>query len=152
LFFIENDIIIKLINREHMKKLVFVLIALGLVAGLIYVIADYANKEKSDNSNSYSVSEIVSGSADIQIKKKAEKDLAIAKAHELWRVAFYNGEDLSNGPCLSNEVVPDWVADIAHNPRQEVDDLPANQCSAYLDGTAHHFVELDPEGNLIRAQ
>ena len=106
-----------------MKKIIFVLIALGLVAGLIYVIADYANKEKSDHSNSYSVSEIVSGSADIQIKQKADKDLAIAKAKELWRAKFIMEEDLSNGPCLSNEVVPDWVADIAHNPRQEVDDL-----------------------------
>lgn len=135
-----------------MKKLIFIIIALGLVAGLIYIIVNFANKEKSDNSNSYSVSEIVSGSADIQIKQKAEHDLAIAKAKELWRAALYSGEDLSNGPCLSNEVVPGWVADIAHNPRQEVDDLPANQCSAYRDGTAHHFVELDPEGDLIRAQ
>lgn len=135
-----------------MKKLIFVLIALGLLAGLIYVIVDFANKEKNDNSNSFTVSEIVTGVADIKIKRKADKNLAIAKAHELWRAAFYSGEDLSNGPCLSNEVVPGWVADIAHNPRQEVDDLPANQCSAYRDGTASHFVELDPEGNLIRAE
>ena len=135
-----------------MKKLIFIIIALGLIAGLIYVIVNYANKEKNNNSNSYSVSEIVSGSADIQIKKKAEKDLAIAKAQELWRAALYSGEDLSDGPCLSNGVVSDWVADIAHSPRQDVDDLPENQCSSYLDGTAHHFVELDLEGNLIRAQ
>ena len=135
-----------------MKKIIFILIALGLVAWLIYVIVDFANKEKSDNSNSYSVAEIVSGSADIQIKKKADKDLAIAQAKELWRAKFIMGEDLSNGPCLSNKVVPDWVADIAHNPRQAIDDLPENQCSAYRDGTARHFVELDPEGNLIKAQ
>jgi hypothetical protein len=61
-------------------------------------------------------------------------------------------EDLSAGPCLSNNLIPDWVADIAHNPRQAVDDLPANQCSAYREGQAHHFVELDLDGNLIRAQ
>jgi hypothetical protein len=43
-------------------------------------------------------------------------------------------------------------ADIAHYPRLAIDDDPANQCAAYRDGTTHHFVELDPEGNLIRAE
>jgi hypothetical protein len=58
------------------------------------------------------------------------------------------GADLSKGPCLSNEIAPDWVCDVAHNPRQAVDDEPANQCPAYWD-TAHHFVEVDPQCNFI---
>lgn len=58
---------------------------------------------------------------------------------------------LSKGPCLSNEIIPDWVVDIAHEPRQPVDSDPANQCEAYRDGKAHHFIELDEEGNYIRA-
>jgi hypothetical protein len=49
-------------------------------------------------------------------------------------------------------VLPDWVADIAHRPRQAVDEDPANQCEAIRSGDAHHFVELDPDGNLIRAE
>lgn len=135
-----------------MKKIIFIIIVLGLVAGLIYVISDYVNKQGNENSNSFTAAEIVTGVADVKIKQKADKDLAIAKAKELWRAKFIMGEDLSNGPCLSNEAVPDWVADIAHNPRQAIDDLPENQCSAYREGTAHHFVELDPDGNLIRVQ
>jgi len=152
LLFIAKNIIIKLINRVCMKKIILIIIVIGLAAGLIYVISDYVNKEEDDNSNSFSVAEVVSGSADIQIKQKADKDLAIAKAQELWRAALINGDDLSAGPCLSNEAVPDWVADIAHNPRQAVDDLPENQCSAFREGMASHFVELDLDGNLIRAQ
>jgi len=60
--------------------------------------------------------------------------------------------DLSNGPCLSNPIPDqsDWVCDVAHSPRQPTDDLPENQCSAYRDGQAHHFVEVDTECNLIR--
>ncbi|OGD85191.1 hypothetical protein A2696_01705 [Candidatus Curtissbacteria bacterium RIFCSPHIGHO2_01_FULL_41_13] len=58
--------------------------------------------------------------------------------------------DFSNGPCLG-EIAPDWVADIAHNPRQAVDDKPENQCADFREGRAHHFVELDPNGNLITA-
>ena len=57
---------------------------------------------------------------------------------------------MSNGPCLSNELMPDWVADIAHDPRLPVDNLPENQCSAFRDGKAEHFVELDVNGEVIK--
>ncbi|MBU0598085.1 hypothetical protein KKF61_03760 [Patescibacteria group bacterium] len=134
-----------------MKTLIIIIIVLGLVGGLAYVIISYANNEQ-ENANSFTVSEVVSGSADIQIKKSADKNLAIAKAKELWRLKFAMDEDLSNGPCLSNNVIKDWVADIAHSPRQAVDDLPENQCSAFRGGTAKHFVELDLSGELIRAE
>jgi hypothetical protein len=42
------------------------------------------------------------------------------------------------------------VADVAHDPRTEADDDPANQCEEYRSGEVDHFVELDPDGNLIR--
>ena len=60
--------------------------------------------------------------------------------------------DLENGSCLTNDLIPNWVADIVHNPRQPVDNLPENQCPAYLEGRAKHFVELDQKGNIIRVQ
>ena len=44
------------------------------------------------------------------------------------------------------------MVDIAHDPRQDVDDDPANQCQRFRDGEASHFVELTPEGELIRAE
>ena len=60
--------------------------------------------------------------------------------------------NLSSGPCLfeDNRVV-DWVCDVAHNPREAVDNLPENQCSAYREGRAQHFVEVDEKCNLIQA-
>lgn len=61
-------------------------------------------------------------------------------------------KDLSDGPCLSNDLLEDWVADLVHNPRIEEDDLAENQCAALLDGTATHFVELDLEGNVVRVK
>ncbi|MBU0530505.1 MAG: hypothetical protein ABIH52_02255 [Candidatus Aenigmatarchaeota archaeon] len=57
------------------------------------------------------------------------------------------GTDLSAGPCLSSH--EDWVCDVAHDPRQDVDNLPENQCPEY-GKTASHFVEVDPECKLIR--
>ena len=61
------------------------------------------------------------------------------------------GNDISAGPCLdNNEAFPGWVIDIAHDPREPVDDDPDNQCSAYRLGDAEHFVELSVTGDIIR--
>jgi hypothetical protein len=84
-----------------------------------------------------------------QVKTDAEK--ATEEAKKVFAEQKATGIDMSSGPCLSNEIIPDWVADVVHNPRQAVDNLAANQCSAYQEGKAHHFVELDQEGNFIRA-
>ncbi|HET9214187.1 MAG TPA: hypothetical protein VFN93_05495 [Gaiellaceae bacterium] len=59
--------------------------------------------------------------------------------------------DFAAGPCLG-VVVEGWVADVAHDPREAVDDRPENQCEAYRSGEADHFVELDPAGQVIRAE
>ena len=81
---------------------------------------------------------------------KSEIDTAINQAKYLY--SFQKIEDLSNGPCLSDALMPNWVVDIAHSPRQAVDDLPENQCPSYREGRSKHFVELDPDGNLITAE
>lgn len=84
--------------------------------------------------------------------KKSDIDTAVNQAKYLYQMKRSQSEDLSFGPCISNALMPDWVADIAHSPRQTIDDLSANQCPAYLEGRARHFVELDLEGNLIKAR
>ena len=68
------------------------------------------------------------------------------------RSARVLGQNLDNGPCLLNPIPdePAWVCDIAHNPRQAVDDEAANQCPVYADGKADRFVELTPDCELIR--
>jgi hypothetical protein len=78
----------------------------------------------------------------------------VGQALIAFKQAQQAGKDLSTGPCISESLpgVSDWVADIAHDPRQPVDDQPANQCQSYREGKTHHFVELTPEGTLIRAQ
>jgi hypothetical protein len=81
---------------------------------------------------------------------KTDAERAVEAAQKVFGEMKAAGVDMSAGPCLSNEIIPDWVADVAHSPRQAVDNEPANQCSAYREGRAHHFVELDTEGNLIR--
>jgi len=67
-----------------------------------------------------------------------ESNIAFSKSQEIYNEAVKQGLDLSSGPCLSNSLhgnqdYPEtmWVLDIAHNPRQDIDNLPENQCSAF---------------------
>ncbi len=83
---------------------------------------------------------------------QSEIDTAVAQAQYFYRQKKMRGEDFSNGPCLTNDLLPGWVLDIVHNPRVEIDDFSQNQCAAFLEGRAKHFVELDPEGSLVRIQ
>lgn len=84
--------------------------------------------------------------------EKTEKDLAIEFAKEIYKQKKSKGTDFSNGPCIANPIseLPGWVIDISHNPRQEVDDLPENQCSAFRLGQANHFIELNERGEVIK--
>src|SRR3954447_20943745 len=79
---------------------------------------------------------------------------AADEAQNAFRQAQSSGVDLSTGPCISESLpsLPDWVADVAHDPRQPIDDEAANQCQRLRSGEAHHFVELDIDGQLIRAE
>jgi hypothetical protein len=93
----------------------------------------------------------VTGKVQVEQKKQADRALAIIKCKNLCQQQLStDGEDFDIGPCLSNEIVPDWVCDIAHSPRQDVDNDPANQCSAFRQGNAHHFVELDGNCDTIK--
>jgi len=59
--------------------------------------------------------------------------------------------DLVQGPCLGM-VNDNWVVDIAHNPRTPEDEQPANQCQEYYDGRATHFIEISPDGQILKVQ
>jgi hypothetical protein len=134
---------------KKIKALVFVL---GIV-----ILASYLSgcgKKTNENQNSAldTLAGALTGETAFKQGQVAEKNLAIAEARNLFSVKKAEEIDMSTGPCLSNKIIEDWVFDIAHNPRQEIDNEPENQCSAYREGKAHHFVEFDPEGNLIRAE
>lgn len=86
----------------------------------------------------------------ISLRKGPRQTRFDPKAAALVRLEEVRGEglDLSKGPCLGL-IGPDWVADVAHDPRQKVDDDPANQCAEYRTGEAKHFVELTDRGKII---
>lgn len=94
----------------------------------------------------------VTGLDKVQTGETAKKDLAVAQCQTLWQQKFSLGEDLSSGPCLAEVITTDWSCDVAHSPRTAGDDQSTNQCQAYQRGETHHFIELDTNGKLIKAQ
>jgi hypothetical protein len=93
------------------------------------------------------------GSSGSQVSQ-SDSEKAVDEAQAAFRQIQASGQDLTSGPCISESLpgLSDWVADVAHDPRQSVDDQPANQCQRYRSGQAHHFVELDPSGQLLRSE
>jgi hypothetical protein len=85
---------------------------------------------------------------------RSERSRAIASAINAYEQAKSKGTGLGRGPCIAERLpgLPDWVADVAHDPRQAVDEVPANQCRRFREGEASHFVEIAPNGKLIRAE
>lgn len=81
-----------------------------------------------------------------------EMDIAVSQAQSLYYQKNKLGIDFSEGPCLTNDLLPGWVADMVHVPREKVDNLAENQCQAYLEGRAQHFVELDLNGEVVRVK
>jgi len=76
--------------------------------------------------------------------------MVIVAAKSAYAQAKASGLDLTTGPCLLESAETGWVVDVAHLPREPIDDLPENQCPAYVSGKIKHFVELDASGAVIR--
>jgi hypothetical protein len=78
----------------------------------------------------------------------------MAAAQTAFQQVKSSGRDLSAGPCIAEQLkgLPDWAADVAHQPREPADNDPANQCASYRSGQTHHFVELSPDGQILRAR
>lgn len=77
-----------------------------------------------------------------------QNPVILAKARFRYIQAVRNNTKLDNGPCLG-EISPDWVLDIAHIPRQIIDDKAENQCASHRGGKTHHLVEMSPRGEII---
>ena len=93
---------------------------------------------------------LVAGAANATQEKDA-RDQAVKICRT--QKAVVPPDQWNKGPCLSNstETLPDWVVDVAHVPRQAVDEQVTNQCSMYTDPKVKGFIEVDTECRVIRA-
>ncbi|MFH1209276.1 MAG: hypothetical protein V1663_00605 [archaeon] len=119
-----------------MKKLTFILL-------LTLFLISSCSKQENSNTN-------INNNQDTQNAQDIQDISVEQKCIDLCLQELDKGTNLENGPCLSNEIQVDWVCDIAHNPRQSIDNQQENQCSRFRQGLTHHFVEVSPECNFIR--
>lgn len=88
-------------------------------------------------------------------RDQTPKERAQQRCIEECQLEVSKGTYLEDGPCISDINprwnVGDWVCDVAHDPRQDIDNVPKNQCAEFREGEASHFVEVTPDCQLIRA-
>jgi len=99
---------------------------------------------------------LISGCIEEDVKEKTEEEsLAVAVCVRACEDALLQDQNMSDGPCLLNPIQNmTWVCDVAHSPRKDVDNLKANQCSAWIKAYKNrevmHFIELNESCSLIR--
>lgn len=135
-----------------MKKKIILLVSCVLLLSACTFGQKVTNTASQAAKDTGTIVNKATGVTDVAIKQAAEIKFATARAKEFYNAFKVQGEDLTNGPCLSENLTSGWVADVVHNPRQVMDDEPANQCKNYLNGTAKHFVEIDLNGNFVKAK
>lgn len=129
-----------------MRKFVPILIL--VLIGVVVVTILYFRKTQLNTANLNQSTHPIGTSISSPSPNTKVQDEIFKNALNLYLRKKEEGVDMSNGPCLG-KIGEDWVLDIAHNPRQPVDDESKNQCEDYREGRAHHFIELDPNGKLI---
>jgi len=82
----------------------------------------------------------------------ANKEVASIDCVNLCIKEQSKGTILSEGPCLSDEIVEGWACDVVHNPRVKlIDNKEQNQCQSCITGEVKHFVEVNQECKFVRA-
>lgn len=128
------------------KPLVFLII---ILLTILLLAAYLAFGHKKVNAPTQNQPQIQKGQASPTPAFTGADDI-LKSALNLYLEKKRGGVNMENGPCLG-KIANDWVLDIAHNPRQTIDNNPQNQCQDFVEGKAHHFIELDPDGKLIRS-
>lgn len=80
-----------------------------------------------------------------EIVKNEAKALLEQRRHD------FTDYEWAQGPCLGM-INDEWVVDISHNPRIPEDDREENQCQEYYDGIATHFIEIAPDGQILKVE
>lgn len=84
-------------------------------------------------------------------EEKYEQSLVDSCTNEC-KIMKATAVNFENGPCLLDPMPQNksWVCDIAHEPRESADGLAENQCQAFRNQLATHFIEVTPDCVFLR--
>jgi len=81
------------------------------------------------------------------------EDLAITSCISECHKAIAVGTSLTDGPCLSQEIVKGWACDVVNKPKIDiVDNNPKNQCESYYKNNVKHIVYVNTKCELLSAK
>ena len=81
------------------------------------------------------------------------KDLAIKECIKSCQTEVSKGIILSEGPCLSQEIVEGWACDIINQPKIDlIDNNPRNQCESYIKKDVKNIVYVSQKCTLVSAK
>ena len=120
-----------------MKKIYWTIVIVVLILVVVLVL------KSNDNFG------IVKKGDDVRENIVNERSSSVLCALDLYRQADSEGMNFSS-QCLG--VCGDFVVDVVHAPRNEIDDLIENQCGDYNSGEIIRFIELNQEGELVRIE
>ena len=131
------------------KKNIILVITIGgiLIGGIAAYM--YFNSQNEAKIKAEQEEEVIEAQTKAAVFEE-DRSEQIAYAKRLYEQYKAAGGSFASGPCLANGT--EWAIDVVHNPRQPIDDDPSYQCSSYVSGQAKYFVELDTEGNVLRAE
>lgn len=127
-----------------MKKIIIILISIAVLLAACRTTPNGADTDTNTN-------DITAQTVLPPLPSEARSHV-IGKCITLCQEALAAGKNLASGPCISDGTpfVDDWECDVAHYPRQPIDNQPENQCADFRSGTANHFVEVNENCNLIK--
>ncbi len=127
-----------------LRKLFFLLVVLAVVGAVLYFAGQPDVRRLVDT---------VIG----RFRQTAEDEIgnrrfAIIRAEVLFKERVARGDNLSAGPCLAEDLILNWSADIVHEPRVPADDYDVNRCRNHIKGVTKHLVEITEDGLIVSAK
>jgi hypothetical protein len=81
------------------------------------------------------------------------KEQAINECIKQCNLEVSKGTILTDGPCLSQEIVKGWACDIINQPKIDlIDNNPKNQCQSYIKKNVKHIVYVSQKCSLVSAK
>ena len=127
-----------------LRKLFFLLLVLAVVGAVLY----FAGQEDVRRV----VDAVISRFRQTAVEEIGNRRFAVIRAEVLFKERVARGDNLSAGPCLAEDLILNWSADIVHQPRIPADDYDANRCRSYIKGTTKHLVEMTEDGLIVSAK
>lgn len=124
-----------------MRKFLFLILLVLLVVGVLYAVGQQDVRLFVDAT--------LARFRQRAVEELGNRNVAVTRAQALLKQRIAEGDNLSHGPCLAENLIINWSADIVHDPRTASDDLPANQCRWYREGSTKHLVEITEDGKIV---